>query len=116
MLNTVLFDMGGTLENIWYNDDTKRLVTKRLMERLRENGLEPDCSPEEFWAKVAAGQRVYKQWSEGNMLEKKPEEIWPDYYLREFPFDRAKVVSIAEELGGADLLAFIRAKGRGRGR
>ena len=30
MLTTVLFDMGGTLEDIWYNDETKALVVKRL--------------------------------------------------------------------------------------
>ena len=24
MLTTVLFDMGGTLEDIWYNEDTQR--------------------------------------------------------------------------------------------
>ena len=31
MLNTVLFDMGGTLEDIWYNDET----TADVMEKLR---------------------------------------------------------------------------------
>ena len=32
------------------------------------------------------------------MLEKKPEEIWPDYYLKAFSFDRKKLEAIAEEL------------------
>ena len=41
MLNTVLFDMGGTLEDIWYNDETRALVVTRLMETLRAGGLEP---------------------------------------------------------------------------
>ncbi len=45
-----------------------------------------------------AGQR---QWSEGitdGVLEKKPEEIWPDWYLRDFAFDREKLLPITEEL------------------
>ena len=29
----------------------------------------------------------YERWSEGNMLEAKPEEIWPNYYLKSFHFD-----------------------------
>ena len=32
------------------------------------------------------------------MLEAKPEEIWPDFYLKEFDFDREKLEAIAEEL------------------
>ena len=40
MLTTVLFDMGGTLEDIWYNEDTQRATCRRLLEVLRANGLE----------------------------------------------------------------------------
>ena len=98
MLTTVLFDMGGTLEDIWYNDETRQAVCRKLLEVLRANGLEPGCSDEEFLAKVADGVRAYKAWSEGNMLEKKPEEIWPDWYLRAFNFDREKLLPITEEL------------------
>ena len=86
MLNTILFDMGGTLEDIWYNDETKALVVKRLMETLRSGGLEPGCSPEEFRDRVFAGVQAYKDWSERVWLEKKPEEIWPEFYLRDFDF------------------------------
>ncbi|MFR3922026.1 MAG: hypothetical protein ACLTYN_08660 [Dysosmobacter welbionis] len=43
MLTTVLFDMGGTLEDIWYNEDTQRATCRRLLEVLRANGLEPGC-------------------------------------------------------------------------
>ena len=28
------------------------------------------------------------------MLEKKPEEIWPDWYLRDFAFDREKLTAV----------------------
>lgn len=99
MLNTVLFDMGGTLEDIWYNDETVTEVMEKLMSMLRANGLEPGCDNETFKETILAGVREYKRWSEGNMLEAKPETIWPDYYLKAFSFDREKLVSIAEELG-----------------
>ena len=32
MLTTVLFDMGGTLEDIWYNSDTQKQVCQKLLE------------------------------------------------------------------------------------
>ena len=98
MLDTVLFDMGGTLEDIWYNEETAAQVMETLMKLLRSNGLEPGCGIEEFRARLLDGFKAYKRWSEGNMLEAKPEEIWPDYYLKSFGFDREKLVPITEEL------------------
>ena len=98
MLNTVLFDMGGTLEDIWYNEETTADVMKKLQAVLRANGLEPGCTDQEFRERVLAGVKEYKRWSEGNMLEAKPEEIWPNYYLKAFHFDLEKLLPITEEL------------------
>ena len=98
MLNTVLFDMGGTLEDIWYNEETTADVMKKLQAVLRANGLEPGCTDQEFRERVLAGVKEYKRWSEGNMLEAKPEEIWPNYYLKSFHFDPEKLLPITEEL------------------
>ena len=127
MLTTVLFDMGGTLEDIWYNEDTQRATCRRLLEVLRANGLEPGCPDDVFWKRITDGVKAYKQWSEGNMLEKKPEEIWPDWYLRDFAFDREKLLPITEELanlwevtfyhrelrdGAAEMLQALKSRGR----
>ena len=98
MLNTVLFDMGGTLEDIWYNQETTALAAEAVRTTLRENGLECDCSQAVFQETILSGVRDYKRWSEGCMLEKKPEDIWPDYYLKAFNFDREKLIPIAEKL------------------
>ena len=98
MLTTVLFDMGGTLEDIWNNEQTRAEVMARLAQELRDAGLEPGCSMEEFDRRGIEGVRAYKQWSERVHLEKKPEEIWPDYYLRDFDFDRQVLESISEKL------------------
>ena len=32
------------------------------------------------------------------MLEEKPEDIWPDYYLKSFGFDREKLLPNTEDL------------------
>ena len=39
MLTTVLFDMGGTLEDIWNNEQTRSEVMTRLAQELREQGI-----------------------------------------------------------------------------
>lgn len=100
MINTVLFDMGGTLEDIWYNEQTIRNVTGELREFLNEHDLGTGCNDITFWNKINAGVTRYKKWSELNELEKKPEEIWPEYYLADFKLDREKLVPVAEKLAG----------------
>ena len=63
MLNTVLFDMGGTLEDIWYNDDTVTDAMEQLKKVLQANGLESGCTDQEFQERVLAGVKDYKRWS-----------------------------------------------------
>ena len=46
MIDTVLFDMGGTLEDIWYNNETTASVTQKLIETLQQHGLYPGCNSE----------------------------------------------------------------------
>ena len=70
MINTILFDMGGTLEDIWYNDQTIHSVTGELRTFLNEHDLGTGCNDITFWNKLNSGIRTYKQWSESNELEK----------------------------------------------
>ena len=70
MINTVLFDMGGTLEDIWYNDQTIQKVTKKLLEMLHGYGLDTGCNEITFWNRLNSGITRYKKWSESNELEK----------------------------------------------
>lgn len=100
MIRAVLFDMGGTLEDIWYNDETAAAVTQAIMQRLRARGLRIELDAGAFWERLQAGVNRYKEWSEGQALEKKPEEIWPDYYLAEFDFPRQEIAAMAEQLAG----------------
>ena len=100
MIKTILFDMGGTLEDIWYNDQTIHSVTGELRTFLNEHDLGTGCNDITFWNKLNSGIRTYKQWSESNELEKKPEEIWPEYYMADFNLDREKLQEVAERLAG----------------
>lgn len=100
MLDTVLFDMGGTLEDIYYNAETIDRASSRAIEMLHARGLDPLSNTIAFWNQLNMGYMEYKAWSEGNALEKKPEEIWNDYYLRPFGFDRAVITEMAEDLAG----------------
>ena len=55
MLTTVLFDMGGTLEDIWYNEDTQRATCRRLLEVL--GGQRPGPGPRDSVLEADHGRR-----------------------------------------------------------
>lgn len=98
MITTVLFDMGGTLENIWNTPETEALAIARVQELLRAHDLDPGVPPDAFRAAFLNGFQAYKHWANQVCLEKKPEEIWPDYFLRDFRLDRGRLEALSEEL------------------
>lgn len=126
MITTVLFDMGGTLENIWNTPETETLATARVLEFLQAHELDPGVTPEAFRAAFWDGFQAYKRWANKEWLEKKPEEIWPDYFLRDFRLDREKLKALSEEVanmwertyfcrelraGASELLAGLKQRG-----
>lgn len=98
MLDTIQFDMGGTLEDIWYNAETEDRAARGLLDLLSRHGLTVSCGQPEFWKQVQQGVSRYKAWSEGAALEKKPEEIWPEYYMATLGLPADQLGEIAEEL------------------
>ena len=76
MIDTIIFDMGGTLEDIWNNQETAAVAGLTTREILAEHGLVTDLSQEEFWSRIDSGMTKYKRWSEVHELELKPEFIW----------------------------------------
>ena len=78
MLTTVLFDMGGTLEDIWHNEGTKREALQCVWDTLRAHGLEPEVDFGQFQELILEGIREYKTWCDLEFREKKPEEIWTE--------------------------------------
>ena len=54
MLTTVLFDMGGTLEDIWHNEGTKREALQCVWDTLRAHGLEPEVDFGQFQELILA--------------------------------------------------------------
>ena len=60
MLDTVQFDMGGTLEDIWYNEETAERAARGLLDLLKQHGLTVSCGQSVFWEQVQQGVSRYK--------------------------------------------------------
>lgn len=98
MINTVLFDMGGTLEDLCVDECSKQQSAEAVLRILRLHGLEQPDSVEAARVKLDAGWERYAAYRAPTNRELKPDEIWGDYVLTDFGLDRDAVAPFAEEL------------------
>ena len=83
MITTVLFDMGGTLEDVYVDDVSQRKALGCLREMLLSYGLNPAMDDASFQAQVDEGWVRYGAFRDARDVELKPVEIWCDYVLVE---------------------------------
>ena len=98
MITTVLFDMGGTLEDIFVDEASEREAVEKLAEILKGCGLDPGVDLEELKRRVDAGWKRYGAYWDSCDVELKPVEIWCDYILTDFDFPRAALEPHCEEI------------------
>jgi putative hydrolase of the HAD superfamily len=97
-IKTVIFDMGGTLEDVHYNREIRRRAFPALAETMRRGGVFLPWDPESVLDMVLAGNARYKSWSEKQGVELPSLDIWADWNLRDFNVARTTLEPIEEEL------------------
>ncbi len=97
-IRAVVFDMGGTLENLYYDDAIRQEATRGLQELLVERKLDPGLSLPDLQATVAAGLEAYQAWREKTESELPPERVWTEYIFPNHGLSRARLAAAAEEL------------------
>ncbi len=99
MMKAVMFDMGGTLEDLYSDEKNDRATARALFRILGDHGIEvPYDDPYALWAVVGPQILAYKKDSERTMMELKPEQIWPDWGFKGIPVDREKLIACSEEI------------------
>lgn len=98
MVTSVLFDMGGTLEDIYVDDGSRRSAIERVNEMLLGYGLDPACSYEELKRRIDEGWKRYGAYRDSCDVELKPVDIWCRYVLADFGFPQEKLAPHCEEI------------------
>ena len=98
MITTLLFDLGGTLQSVRHADGNDIRFADRLIRRLSDYGISIDTTPEKLAEILYRNSEEYKHRGERDLTELPQDQIWNDYYLREFAIGREKLAPIAEEL------------------
>lgn len=98
MITSVLFDMGGTLEDIFVDAQSEGEAIAKLDEILKRVGLDPQVDLDELKRRVDEGWVRYGKYRDSCDVELKPVEIWCDYALSNFGFSREKLAPWCEEI------------------
>lgn len=97
MITSVLFDMGGTLEDIFVDAQSEWDAIERLQDMLCSYGLNPKVDKAELKQRVDQGWVRYGAYRDARDQELKPIEIWCDYVLTDFAFPREALAPHCEE-------------------
>ncbi|MEG1987606.1 MAG: HAD family hydrolase, partial [Oscillibacter sp.] len=98
MIDTVLFDMGGTLEDLFSDEAREILATEGVLRILREKGFAVNDDVATARRKLLSAWDRYYEYRKPIMRELKPEEIWGNFLLKEFGISYEEILPYAEEL------------------
>ena len=97
-IRAVLFDMGGTLEDVYYDDEMRLKATPGLRDIMQRHGIDPGLPVPDLYRVVQTGMKKYMDWRERSEQELPPERVWPEYIFPNRVFPRERLEAIAEEL------------------
>ena len=97
-INTVLFDIGGTLDDITYDDQIRLNASRELLDYLREKSINIPVSVEVFWDDLRQGNAEYYKWNEQTGVEASPFEIWSKFHLQKYNIPDNLLKEVSDEL------------------
>ncbi len=97
-LRAVLFDMGGTLEDLYFDDASRMEATRGLHELLAERGLDPGLDLPGLQATVLSGMEAYHEWRLRSEVELPPERVWSEYIFPDHGLSKERLTAAAEDI------------------
>ncbi len=98
MIDTVLFDIGGTLIQQLHSTERTILYSIYVKHLLSEHGINVTESDSAFYERLRANAEVYKHLGETTFKELDQRVIWKDYILKDYPITSESMGQIAENL------------------
>ena len=96
MIDTVLFDIGGTLITQTHSPARALCNAHFFREVLKNQGVETDMSDEDLARYIHDGSEAYKHRGEETRTELGPLEVWRDHILRDLNIPTEKIAPVAE--------------------
>lgn len=97
-IDAVFFDMGGTIETYWFDDDLRLHATPGIQKQLIEADIDLGLDNEQLYGVVAEGLARYKEWKNRTLEELTPLQVWRDFIFSGYLINVNRLATIAEEL------------------
>jgi putative hydrolase of the HAD superfamily len=97
-IKAVVFDLGGTLEDLYYDDVLRLEATRGLQELMTVRGIETGLSIAELYATVMSGLQAYQDFRDRTLRELPPEQVWPGYIFPGRACADSAIIAAAEDL------------------
>jgi putative hydrolase of the HAD superfamily len=97
-IRAVVFDMGGTLEDLYYDGASRVEATRGLHRLLIERDLDPCLPLPDLQATVLTGMKAYQEWREESEMELSSERVWTEYIFPNHSLPKDRLIANAEDL------------------
>jgi len=97
-IQAILFDMGGTLEDLYNDAAIRQEATRGMRELLHERGVDPGLSLPDLQAAVLSGMEAYQVWREKHEIELPPERVWSEYIFPNHGLSPERLMAAAEDV------------------
>lgn len=111
-IDTVFFDMGGTLETLAFDEELRRKASAHLLQLLKDANLDPDCSESGFYESVCDGLKAYRGWATRSLKELPALRICSEFILKDFGFRVEELQGICDAFMLRLELSFYRREAR----
>ena len=97
-IRAVIFDMGGTLEDLYYDDDIRLRATPGIQAILACHGLDARLEVARLYDTITAGLKAYQNWRETSEVELPSARVWSEFVFRDRGLPAGKLAEISEKL------------------
>ena len=94
----VLFDLGGTLDDVYYDDALRLQATPGFHEILVKHDLDPGLTIPDLYATLKTGMKEYQIWREASERELPPARVWREFVFAKYNFTQGQFDAVGEEL------------------
>lgn len=97
-IQTVFFDMGGTIDTFWYSPEMRLQETPGLQQLILSYGIDLHLSDEQLYKLVTDGLAQYHQWRLGTFEELPTSVVWRKYILADYSERYPQLDTVADDL------------------
>lgn len=97
-IKAVFFDMGGTIENVYYDDEMRLNASKIILHIFRQNNLDPGLSDKGFHQLLTNSLQQHSIQKIKDNKEIRAADFWNKYVLKDYNLPEPRVTRIAELL------------------